>query len=236
VIPLFAVETLEPDILSRLPGFKRRMDWFIQNRPDLTKNVARMDAKGEGERLLLSITNAEQLRRVLRIMLDEEQFLSPFGVRSLSRHHKRFPFVAPVNSTIYSVEYDPGESTTGMFGGNSNWRGPVWFPINFLIIESLQKLDHYYGDGFKVEYPSGSGVYKTLWDVATSLSRRLSSIFLPTSAGPRPAHGADSIYEKDPHWRDLVRVWLSFWTNLRKSDRTSCRGLSKTREGRCPKW
>jgi Glycosyl hydrolase family 63 C-terminal domain len=210
LIPLFAVETLEPDILSRLPGFKRRMDWFIQNRPDLTKNVARMDAKGEGERLLLSITNAEQLRRVLRIMLDEEQFLSPFGVRSLSRHHKRFPFVAPVNSTIYSVEYDPGESTTGMFGGNSNWRGPVWFPINFLIIESLQKLDHYYGDGLKVEYPSGSGVYKTLWDVATSLSRRLSSIFLPTSAGPRPAHGADSIYEKDPHWRDLVLFYEYF--------------------------
>jgi hypothetical protein len=210
LIPLFAVETLEPDVFSRLPGFKRRMDWFIQNRPDLTKNVARMDAKGEGERLLLSITNAEQLRRVLRIMLDEEQFLSPFGVRSLSRHHKRSPFVAPVNSTIYSVEYDPGESTSGMFGGNSNWRGPVWFPINFLIIESLQKLDHYYGDGFKVEYPSGSGTYKTLWEVATSLSRRLSSIFLPTSGGIRPANGEDSRYEKDPHWRDLVLFYEYF--------------------------
>ena len=210
LIPLFAVETLESDILSRLPGFKRRMDWFIQNRPDLTKNVARMDAKGEGERVLLSITNDQQLRRVLRVMLDEEQFLSPFGVRSLSRHHKRFPFVAPVHNNVYSVEYDPGESTTGMFGGNSNWRGPVWFPINLLIIESLQKLHHYYGNGFTVEYPSGSGAHKTLWDVAASLSRRLTSIFLPTSGGSRPANGVNSIYAKDPHWRDLVLFYEYF--------------------------
>ena len=141
---------------------------------------------------------------------DEEQFLSPFGVRSLSRHHKRFPFVAPVDSTVYRVEYDPGESTTGTFGGNSNWRGPVWFPINFLIIESLQKLHHYYGDSFKVECPTGSGTYKTLWDVAASLSRRLSSIFLKKPGGARPASGADAIYEKDPHWSDLVLFYEYF--------------------------
>jgi hypothetical protein len=210
LIPLFAVETLRPEILSRLPGFKRRMDWFIENRPGLTKNVGRMDVKGENDRLLLSIANAEQLRRVLRIMLDEEEFLSPFGIRSLSRHHKRTPFAAPLDSVLYRVEYDPAESTTGMFGGNSNWRGPVWFPINFLIIESLQKLYHYYGDSFKVEYPTGSGIYNTLWDVAASLSRRLASIVLRTPGGARPANGADSIYVRDPHWNNLVLFYEYF--------------------------
>ena len=210
LIPLFAVETLEPETLALLPGFKRRMDWFIENRPDLTRNVARMDSKGEGKRLLLSITNGEQLRRILRIMLDEEQLLSPFGVRSVSRHHKRFPFMAPVDSTTRKVEYDPAESTTGMFGGNSNWRGPVWFPINFLIVESMQKLHHYYGDEFKVEYPSGSGLYKNLGQIASSLSRRLTSIFLRTRDVARPSNGGYSIYEEDPHWRDLILFFEYF--------------------------
>jgi hypothetical protein len=204
LIPLFAVETLEPKIVNRLPGFKRRMEWFIHNRPDLTKNVARLDVKGKGERFLLSITDARQLRRVLQVMLDEQEFLSPYGIRSVSRHHKRFPFVAPINGGQYRVEYDPAESTSGVFGGNSNWRGPVWFPINFLLIESLQRLHHYYGDEFKVECPAGSGNHATLWEVAATLSRRLTRIFLRMPDGSRAVNGANSVYANDPHWRDLI--------------------------------
>src|SRR5262249_37687242 len=145
LIPLFAVETLEPRIVNRLPGFKRRLEWFIQNRPDLTKNVACMKTKGQGERRLLSIVNANQLRRVLRFVLDESEFLSPYGIRALSRHYKDNPYVLPVKGSEYRVRYEPAESSTGLFGGNSNWRGPIWFPVNFLLIESLQKLHHYYG-------------------------------------------------------------------------------------------
>ena len=204
LIPLCAVETLEPEILNRLPGFRRRMEWFIRNRPDLTKNVACMNAKREGERLLLSILNAQQLRRVLRIMLNDTEFLSQYGIRSLSRYHKCSPFVAPLNGGHLRVDYDPAESTSGLFGGNSNWRGPVWFPINFVIIESLQKLHHYYGDEFTVECPTGSGVYKTLWGVAASLSKRLSRIFLRMPDGTRAVHGMNSVYERYPHWRDLI--------------------------------
>jgi Glycosyl hydrolase family 63 C-terminal domain len=204
LIPLFAVETLEPEILNRLPGFRRRMEWFIRNRQDLTKNVACMNSKREGERLLLSILNEQQLRRVLRIILDNEEFLSQYGVRSLSRYHKSSPFVVPINGGHFSVDYEPAESTSGMFGGNSNWRGPVWFPINFLIIESLQKLHHYYGNDFTVECPTGSGDYKTLWRVAADLSKRLTRIFLRMPDGTRAVHGTRSVYETDPHWRDLI--------------------------------
>ena len=204
LISLFAVETLEPRIINRLAGFKRRMDWFIQNRRDLTKNVACMETKGEGERRLLSLVDEKQLRRVLRFMLDETEFLSPHGVRSLSRQYKDHPYVLAVNGSEYRVAYEPADSTAGVFGGNSNWRGPVWFPVNFLLIESLQKLHHYYGRKFTVECPTGSGVHMTLWDVSVELSRRLARIFLKTPAGRRPSNGRDRIYAEDPHWRDLV--------------------------------
>ena len=204
LIPLFAVETLEHRIVDALPGFKRRLEWFIQNRPDLTKNVACMKTEGEGKRRLLSIVNANQLRRILGFMLDESEFLSPYGIRALSRHHKDNPYVLPVNGSEYRVSYEPGESATGVFGGNSNWRGPIWFPVNFLLIESLQKLHHYYGPQFTVECPTGSGVYMTLWDVAADLSRRLARIFLNSPEGKRPVNGANSIYAEDAHWRDLI--------------------------------
>ena len=204
LIPLFAVETLEHRIVDALPGFKRRLEWFIQNRPDLTKNVACMKTEGEGKRRLLSTVNANQLRRILGFMLDESEFLSPYGIRALSRHHKDNPYVLPVNGYEYRVSYEPGESATGVFGGNSNWRGPIWFPVNFLLIESLQKLHHYYGPQFTVECPTGSGVYMTLWDVAADLSRRLARIFLKSPEGKRPVNGANSIYAEDPHWRDLI--------------------------------
>jgi len=210
LIPLFAVQTLEPEMVDRLPGFKRRMEWFLRNRPDLTGNVACMDIEGEGSRRLLSIVDADKLRRVLGYMLDESEFLSAYGVRSLSRHYKDHPYVLPVNASQYRVDYEPGDSTTNVFGGNSNWRGPVWFPVNFLLIESLQKFNHYYGPGFRVECPTGSGTHLTLWEVAAELSRRLAHLFLNTPEGKRPANGTNEIYAADPHWRDLIQFYEYF--------------------------
>ena len=210
LIPLFAVETLESDIVDRLPGFKRRMQWFLDNRPDLTCNVACMSPDGVRSRRLLSIVEGDQLRRVLRLMLNESEFLAPNGVRALSRVYKDNPFVLPVNGSSYTVAYEPAESSNGLFGGNSNWRGPIWFPVNFLLIESLQKLHHYYGDDFKVECPTGSGNHLTLWEVSAELSRRLTHIFLRNEAGVRPVHDPESIYQADPNWRDLVLFYEYF--------------------------
>jgi hypothetical protein len=204
LIPLFAVETLEPELLDRLPGFKRRLEWFIDHRPDLTRNLACMRTRGRGHRRLLSIVTRERLRRVLRVMLDEEEFLSPYGVRALSRVHRDRPYTLTVNGRVHRVDYEPAESTTGLFGGNSNWRGPIWFPVNFLLIESLQKFHHYLGDEFTVECPTGSGRMLTLWEVAAELSRRLSRILLREPDGRRPACGGIQQFQHDPHWRDLV--------------------------------
>jgi hypothetical protein len=210
LIPLFAVETLEPKIVDALPGFKRRLQWFVKNREDLTSNVACMTEAGMGERRLLSIVDGEQLRRVLRFMLDEREFLSPYGIRALSRVHHDNPYSLNVNGMDYRVHYEPGESSTGLFGGNSNWRGPIWFPVNFLLIESLQKFHHYLGEDFKVECPTGSGEYKTLWEVSQELSRRLTRTFLRGEDCARPVHGGSELYKDDPHWRDLVLFYEYF--------------------------
>ncbi|HYG80834.1 MAG TPA: hypothetical protein VD861_10620, partial [Pyrinomonadaceae bacterium] len=204
LIPLFAVETLEPDLLQKLPDFKKRLEWFIDNRPDLTRAVACMRTPGSGERRLLSVVNQDRLRRVLSVMLDENEFLSPYGVRALSRFHKERPYTLGVNGTVHRVDYEPAESSNGLFGGNSNWRGPVWFPVNFLIIEALQKFHHYLGDSFLVECPTGSGRMLTLWEVAAEISRRLSHIFLRGRDERRPVYGQIEKFQTDPHWRDLV--------------------------------
>jgi hypothetical protein len=204
LIPLFAVETLDSDLLDRMPSFKRRMEWFIENRPDLTKNLACMRTKGEGERRLLSVVDQEKLRSMLRYMLDESEFLSEYGIRALSKYHERHPYGMHLGGTEYRVDYEPAESRTGLFGGNSNWRGPIWYPTNFLLIESLQRFHYYYGDDFKVEFPTGSGQYLTLWDVAGELSRRLSSIFTLDATGFRPVFGNIAKFQSDPNWRDLI--------------------------------
>jgi hypothetical protein len=204
LIPLFAVETLEPELLDQLPDFKRRMEWFIDNRPDLTGNVACMRTKGEEERRLCSIVSQDQLRSVLRYMLDENEFLSPYGIRAISRYHKDNPYVLKVNGTEHRVDYEPAESTTGLFGGNSNWRGPIWFPLNYLLIESLQKFHRYHGDDFKVECPTGSGQMMTLWEVAAEISRRLSRIFLLDENERRPVFGGNERFQTDVNWRNLV--------------------------------
>jgi hypothetical protein len=210
LIPLFAVETLEPEVLDRLPGFKRRLEWFIENRPDLTDNVACMRTEGMGERRLLSIVGQDQLRSILKFMLDEREFLSPYGIRSLSQFHRDNPYTLHVNGMEYRVDYDPGDSSTGLFGGNSNWRGPVWFPTNFLLVEALQKFHHYLGNDFKVEFPTGSGTMMTLWQVSRELSRRLTNLFLRDGNGRRPVFGNLEQFQTDPAWRDLVPFYEFF--------------------------
>jgi len=204
LIPLFAVETLEPEMLERHPGFKRRLEWFVENRPDLTDNLASMTDEGKGYRRLLSIADPEQLPDILKYMLDEREFLSPYGIRALSQYHRDHPYTLNVNGMEYRVDYEPGESTTGLFGGNSNWRGPIWFPTNFLLVESLQKFHHYLGEDFKVEFPTGSGKMMTLWEVAGELSRRMTNLFLRDEKGRRPVFGDLEKFQTDPHWRDLI--------------------------------
>jgi len=210
LIPLFAVETLEPELLDLLPGFKRRMDWFIAHRPDLMNNVASMGTKGIGERRLLSVVPRDRLRRLLHVMLDEREFLSPFGVRSLSAFHRSHPYTLDVGGEEHRVDYEPAESSTGLFGGNSNWRGPIWFPVNYLLVESLQKFHHYLGDDFRVECPTGSDQTMTLREVATELSNRLSRLFLKDERNRRPVFGATELFQKDRFWRDLVPFYEFF--------------------------
>jgi hypothetical protein len=203
LLPLLACEILEHDTLDRLPGFRRRMQWFLDNRPDLACRIAYAE-EGHGHRLL-AIPSRERLQRVLRVMLDENEFLSPHGIRSVSRVHGEHPYVFQAGGGEYRVDYVPGESTSGLFGGNSNWRGPIWFPVNYLLIEALQRYHHFYGDSLTVECPAGSGNRMTLDAVARELSRRLASLFLPDANGRRPFHGDDERLATDPHWRDLVR-------------------------------
>jgi hypothetical protein len=210
LIPLFAVETLEPDLLNKLPGFKSRLEWFINNRPDLIENAACMRTPGMDERRLLSIVTQDRLRRILKVMLDENEFFSPFGIRALSRAHQDAPYILEVGGRVHKVGYEPGESTTGLFGGNSNWRGPIWFPVNFLLVESLQRFHYYLGDDFTVECPTGSGQWMNLREVAAELSRRLARPFLRDSDGRRPVHGADARFQHDPNWRDLVLFYEYF--------------------------
>ena len=204
IIPLFAVETLDSHLLARLPGFKRRLEWFIKHRPDLTSNVASMTREGNHERRLLAVMQPDRLRRVLKVLLDESEFLSPHGVRALSQRLRARPYTLHLDGATYEVAYDPAESTTELFGGNSNWRGPVWFPVNYLLIEALQKFHHYFGDQFMVECPTGSGTFMTLEKVAATLSERLCTLFLRATDGTRPINGGDPLLDHDPHWRDLV--------------------------------
>jgi hypothetical protein len=210
LIPLYAVEALEPEVVERLPGFKRRMHWFLDNVPDVPAHIAQTQRNARGVRRLLSIVSLGQLVRVLRCMLDEDEFLSPYGVRSLSKFHRDHPYVLNFNGQSYRVDYEPGESQTGLFGGNSNWRGPVWFPLNFLLIEALQKFHYYYQQDLKVECPVGSGQMKTLWDVAADLSRRLTHLFLRGPDGRRPVYGDNEIFQTDPHCRNLLLFYEYF--------------------------
>ncbi len=204
LIPLFAVTTIEPAVLEELPEFKARLEWFLEHRPELARLVSRWQEPGAGERRLLALARGHRMKRVLRRMLDESEFLSSYGVRAISRHHADHPYVLEIGGGRYTVEYLPGESNTGLFGGNSNWRGPIWFPVNYLLFESLQQFHHYYGDDFKVECPTGSGRYLTLDEIADELGGRLARIFLRDEHGRRPVFGDNELFQRDPHWRDHV--------------------------------
>ena len=210
LIPLFAVTAIEQSEIDRLPAFKKRVQWFMDHRPDLCRNLEIRTGAGTNGRWMLSLVHRDKLETILAAMLDENEFLSPHGIRSLSKCHKDKPFVLDVDGQDYRVDYDPAESTSGVFGGNSNWRGPVWFPINYLIIESLQRFHHYYGDDFTVEFPTGSGNRMNLSEVATALSRRLSGLFLRNSEGQRPVFGDIAKFQTDPNFKDYIPFYEYF--------------------------
>ena len=205
LIPLFAVEILEEDVIHRLSGFRNRLHWFLRNRGDLYQQVALMETGGEGDHRhrLLAIPSKDRLARVMRRLLDEGQFLSPHGIRSLSKEYEQHPFVLKIDGDTRTVNYDPGESTTNLFGGNSNWRGPIWFPVNYLMVEALERYHHFYGDDFKVECPVGSGKWLNLQEVSRELNRRLCSLYLPDNKGYAPWMGSKKQFTEDPHWKDL---------------------------------
>jgi Glycosyl hydrolase family 63 C-terminal domain len=205
LIPLFAVQTITSPLLGRMKAFKRRMDWFMDNRPDLTDNMACMADEGVESRRLFSIVDRGELERILKVMLDESEFLSPYGIRALSRYHKDHPYSLEVQGMSHSVMYEPGESSTGLFGGNSNWRGPIWMPANYLLIQALCRLHQFYGESFKVECPTGSGNKLSLHEVGHYLAQRLVNVFRQDEHGHRPVYGSWQKFQDDPHWRDLIQ-------------------------------
>jgi Glycosyl hydrolase family 63 C-terminal domain len=206
IVPLFAVEVLDDKVIEQLSGFEQRMNWFLKNRPDLGRQIA-YATRGEDRlrgHILLAIPSRQRLERVLQYLFDEREFLSPYGIRSLSAIHREQPFIVHAANAELRADYTPGESTTSIFGGNSNWRGPVWFPVNYLLVEALQRYHHFYGDSFTVEVPVGSGIRMNLAQAASELSRRLVQLFLPDRRGCRPCHGEQARFATDPHWRDLI--------------------------------
>ena len=210
LMPLFAVEVLQEEVMVALEGFTARLKWFLQYRPDLAKLVSRWTETGIGERHLLSLLRGHRMKRLLYRMLDPQEFLSDYGVRSLSRYHREHPFQLEAKGQTFRVEYSPGESESGIFGGNSNWRGPIWFPTNFLIIESLQRFHYYYGDDFKVECPTHSGQYLTLAQIADHLSERLTRLFHRDANGRRPIYGDNELLQNDPNFRDYLLFYEYF--------------------------
>jgi hypothetical protein len=210
LIPLFAVETLEPELLAALPWFQQRVEYLLQHRPDLARLVSHWNEEGRGHRRLLSLLRGHRMKQLLHRMLDESEFLSPYGIRALSRAHADQPYVYRLDGMDLTVSYQPAESDSGLFGGNSNWRGPVWFPVNFLLIESLEKFHHYYGDDFRIECPTHSGQFITIDEVANQLATRLTRIFLRDAHGRRPVYGGNQRLQQDPQFRDYVLFYEYF--------------------------
>lgn len=208
LLPMCAVTVLKQKTIDALPRFRKRIDWLLVNRPDLLRYISVRrdddDEKSPG-RCLLAIPDEARLRRCLAYLLGPDEFLSDFGIRSLSKAHGEKPFDFAHGGMRNSVAYTPGESDTDMFGGNSNWRGPIWFPVNYLIIEALERYHYYYGDSFQIEYPTGSGKKHNLREIADDLGQRLTRLFLPDETGHRPCFGDDPRYATDPHWRDLMQ-------------------------------
>jgi len=203
-VPMFGAATVPADVFDRYPEFNRRREWFIRHRSDLVDAVGPMVAPGPNDNLILGLVRPDQLRRMLAVMLDEDEFLSPYGVRSVSRYHKDHPMVLHLSGQEYRLDYEPGESQTDLFGGNSNWRGPIWMPVNFLIVFALQQYHIYYGEDLRVECPTGSGRLMNLDGVVQELLRRLAGIFLRDSEGRRAVLGSRDLFNTYPHWRDLI--------------------------------
>ena len=203
-VPMFGASTISADTFERYPDFQRRRQWFIEHRPDLVDSVGPMVTPGPKNTLILGLVRPDQLRSMLAYMLDENEFLSPHGVRAVSRYHKDHPLVLNLSGQEHRLDYEPGESRTNLFGGNSNWRGTVWLPVNFLILFSLRQYHLYYGEDFRVECPTGSGCMKNLDEVAEELARRLTRIFLRDAEGRRAVFGDCQLFNNDPYWRDLI--------------------------------
>jgi hypothetical protein len=210
LLPLCAVTVFDGKLLEAQPVLRERFRTFLQARPELRAFIHDPVKRGHSGRLLGAVLDENRLRRVLKTMLDESEFLSPYGIRALSRYHAEHPYVFRVAEQEYRVSYLPGESDTGMFGGNSNWRGPIWMPVNALIIRALLQYYMYYGDEFTVECPTGSGRQMTLYQVAEEIARRLTSIFLRDGQGRRPVYGGTRKFQDDPYWRDLVLFYEYF--------------------------
>jgi hypothetical protein len=210
LVPLCAVEVLEPECVDELPGFRARLEWILENRPELATLVSRWQVPGRGERRLLSLLRGRRMKHLLRRMLDESEFLCDYGVRSMSRVHADPPFVFQHEGRRFEVRYQPAESDTTMFGGNSNWRGPVWIPLNFLIIESLRRFHYYYTDDFRIECPTGSGQWLSIDEVADELTRRVASLFLRGASGNRPVFGDCDKHQSDPNFRDHILFYEYF--------------------------
>lgn len=210
LIPLYASAVFSAEVLEKLPTLKKRMQYFNQQNEKLMINISDPRKPGVGGKRLLSPINQDKLRRILAKMLDESEFFSDYGIRALSRYHKDNPYIFTIGSNVYRVDYEPAESSSGLFGGNSNWRGPIWMPVNALLIQSLRKMYSYYGDEFKVECPTGSGNWMTLWEVANEISHRLCKIFLQNDQGHRPVYGITEKFQNDPHWQDLILFYEYF--------------------------
>ena len=231
LLSLCASTVIQADVAERLPRFTRRARDFASRHPELLANI-QYGRAGHGGRRLLALLTDDKLRRVLGSMLDENEFLSPFGIRSLSRFHRDHPYIFGVNGTVHRVDYEPAESTSGLFGGNSNWRGPIWLPVNVLLIRALLNLYSFYGPAFTVECPTGSGVHMNLFEVAREISQRLTRIFVRDEHGARPVYGSAATFQSDPHWRDLILFYEYFHgdngAGLGASHQTGWTGLVAT--------
>jgi hypothetical protein len=210
LLPLCAVEIIEPELLDKLPDFKRRLEWFLDYRPDLAALVSHWNEPGRGDRRLLSLLRGHRMKKLLRRMLDETEFLSDYGIRSLSRGHLHHPYVFSCMNSPLTVHYQPGESDSGLFGGNSNWRGPIWFPVNYLLITSLRRFARYYGEEFRIECPTGSGQMLSLNGVSDELAKRLTRLFRRNDQGHRPLHGSHPKLRDDPRFRDHLLFYEYF--------------------------
>jgi hypothetical protein len=210
LIPLLAVEVLEDEILSTQKGFSERLYWFLSHRPEHANLVSKWGVKGKDEKHLLSLLRGHRMKRILYRMLDENEFLSDHGLRALSKYHEEHPYVMKIQDNWFSVRYTPGESDTALFGGNSNWRGPVWIQMNFLLIEALKRFHDYYGDDFRVEYPTRSGNFFSLKEISNKLTDRVISLFIPDANGNRPVYGDQPLFQKDPHFRDYAMFFEYF--------------------------